>query len=268
MKELVKIVIPIYQDHFSENDLISFERCYKIHQNYPIVIAKPEGLDLSWIHNKYPNISEESFDCHYFKSIEGYNRLMFAPEFYKRFLDTEYILIYQLDAFVFEDQLANWCTKGYDYIGAPWVLKPKYQHFPLCIACKIKALFCLLFSRPNRQKLYFQVGNGGLSLRRTESFYRIAKEDRETIEHYLTMKDQFHWYNEDVYWALEAKKKDPSFAIPDYKEALTFSFDLSPELCYEMNGYKLPYGCHAWTKGKMNAFWKPIITNIISKSDK
>lgn len=266
MMKQAKIVIPIYQDHFSEYDLISFERCYKIHPNHPIVIVKPEGLDLSWLHNKYPNLEEESFSKSFFKSIEGYNQLMLAPEFYQRFLDVEYILIYQLDAFVFEDQLNEWCNKGYDYIGAPWLLKPKYQHFPHCILFKLKTLLCFLQGKPNRQILYSKVGNGGLSLRRTETFYRIAKEDRKTIEYYLSMKKKIHWYNEDVYWALEAKKKDSSFNLPDFKEALKFSFDLSPELCYEMNEYKLPYGCHAWTKGKMNLFWEPMIKNIISKN--
>ena len=31
------------------------------------------------------------------------------------------MLIYQLDAFVFQDDLAYWCQQNYDYIGAPWL---------------------------------------------------------------------------------------------------------------------------------------------------
>ena len=31
------------------------------------------------------------------------------------------MLIYQLDAYVFKDELLNWANKGYDYIGAPWL---------------------------------------------------------------------------------------------------------------------------------------------------
>ena len=265
MKQKVKIIIPIYQNELSENDFISFEQCYKIHSQHPIIIIKPEGLDLSCIHNKYPGIEEESFLPEYFNGIDGYNRLMLSPEFYQRFLDTEYILIHQLDVFIFRDELNEWCNKGYDYIGAPWILRPIYQKFPINLCRAVKGLYLDLLSLPNRQKINFKVGNGGLSLRRTETFFFIAKNDRSTIEHYLAMKNKAHCYNEDVYWAIESKRTLPNFSVPDYKEALMFAFDKYPELCYKMNGNKLPYGCHSWTKKKMNKFWKPIINSIISK---
>lgn len=29
-------------------------------------------------------------------------------------------MIYQLDAWVFNDELSSWCSLGYDYIGAPF----------------------------------------------------------------------------------------------------------------------------------------------------
>ena len=35
------------------------------------------------------------------------------------FLEYQYMLIYQLDAFVFEDKLDYFCELGYDYIGIP-----------------------------------------------------------------------------------------------------------------------------------------------------
>lgn len=264
MKQKVKIIIPIYQNKLSENDLISFERCYKIHCQYPIIIIKPEGLDLSFIHDKYPEIEEESFLPEYFNSIDGYNRLMLSPEFYQRFLDTEYILIHQLDVFIFRDELNEWCNKGYDYIGAPWILRPIYQKFPINLCRAIKGLYLNLLSLPNRQKIYFKVGNGGLSLRRTETLFLIAKNDRTTIEYYLSMKNKAHCYNEDVYWALEAKKFYPAFSIPEYKEALKFSFDKYPKLCYSMNNHTLPYGCHSWTKKKMYKFWEPILKAILN----
>lgn len=44
---------------------------------------------------------------------------MLSAEFYDRFAAYEYVLIYQLDAFVFADRLAEFCQMGYDYIGAP-----------------------------------------------------------------------------------------------------------------------------------------------------
>lgn len=46
---------------------------------------------------------------------------MLTKEFYLRFRQWEYLLIYQLDAYVFQDELMDWCNKGYDYIGAPFL---------------------------------------------------------------------------------------------------------------------------------------------------
>jgi hypothetical protein len=83
-------------------------------------LVQPEGLENDYITKKYSNISVESFPKRYFENIEGYNELLLSASFYERFLDTKYILIYQLDAFVFKDELQEWCDKGYDYI-APWI---------------------------------------------------------------------------------------------------------------------------------------------------
>jgi len=44
---------------------------------------------------------------------------MMSPAFYDAFKAFDYILIYQLDAFVFRDELEYFCSLGYDYIGAP-----------------------------------------------------------------------------------------------------------------------------------------------------
>lgn len=44
---------------------------------------------------------------------------MLEADFYRRFGKYKYMLIYQLDAFVFSDKLLDFCEMGYDYIGAP-----------------------------------------------------------------------------------------------------------------------------------------------------
>ena len=46
--------------------------------------------------------------------------LMLSPFFYESFLDFKYVLIHQLDVFIFKDELNYWCNQNYDYIGAPW----------------------------------------------------------------------------------------------------------------------------------------------------
>ena len=74
-------------------------------------MVKPKGLNLCKLSQQYPMLSFESFEDEYFKGISGYNRLMMSEVFYRRFIGYEYILIYQLDAYIFKDELKKWCDK-------------------------------------------------------------------------------------------------------------------------------------------------------------
>ena len=42
------------------------------------------------------------------------------PFLYERYAAYEFMFTYELDAFVFKDELEKWCEQGWDYIGAPW----------------------------------------------------------------------------------------------------------------------------------------------------
>ena len=43
------------------------------------------------------------------------------------------------------------------------------------------------------------------------------------------------FYNEDIFWSLEVNRKKERLKIPDWKEALRFSFDKNPSECYALN---------------------------------
>ena len=127
-QHLVKIVIPIYKTDLNVYETVSLNQVVDVLKNYTKIIIKPTNLDVKAILDKYDNqFDVQDFDDDYFTDLVGYNRLMLSPEFYGRFEDSKYILIYQLDAFVFRDELAYWCSLNYDYIGAPWLNKRKYQ---------------------------------------------------------------------------------------------------------------------------------------------
>ena len=79
------------------------------------------------------------------------------------------------------------------------------------------------------------------------SCLRILNECQSTVAYYLKNVNKSSQYNEDVFWALEATRK-PYFRVPNWQEALRFSFDLFPELCYRRSGNRLPFGCHRWNK--------------------
>ena len=254
----VIITIPIYTTHLSEQDWASIRQCFKILQNYTICYVKPESLDISPITEKFEANIIESFPDHFFKGISGYNRLMLSSQFYNRFKEWKYIFIYQTDAWVFCDELEEWCNKNYDYIGAPWIPKKKYSlnYYRLYVA--IKTIYCKLFSQPNYNKLYFNVGNGGVSLRKTQKFAIEAEKRVDEIEQLISKKAK-DFYNEDVYWSITINEKECVMKIPKWDEALKFSFDKNPQESLDFNNGQLPFCCHGWTKPKMLSFWKNYI---------
>ena len=176
---LVKVVIPIYQDSLSQQERKSLLQVYKILQMHPLVVIKPNHLDLSELATEFPKLSFISFADFYFKGISGYNRLMLAKEFYERFLDCTYILIYQLDAYVFRDELKEWCNKGYDYIGAPWLQRPVYKLPVIAEIMQLIHSYHKFKGKTSKQDLYGKIGNGGLSLRKVASHYRVTCEQNE-----------------------------------------------------------------------------------------
>ena len=253
-KYLAKVVIPIYRKELTDLEIRAFNQVYTVLKQYPVVVVKPETLDMSSLNENYPNLYFESFDDFYFEGIQGYNRLMLSNEFYSRFLDSDFILIYQLDAFVFRDELSFWCSKGYDYIGAPWLNNPVNNHPIVSIMNDLVFGYARLRNKKSRQSLFNKVGNGGFSLRKIESFHKATNVYVSIINDYLQQK-RSHLYNEDVFWATEI----PEFSYPDAMEALRFSFDTCPQYSFRLTDGQLPFGCHGWYARKMKRFWKPII---------
>ena len=249
--KLVTIVIPIYKINLSPSEQKSLNQCLKLLGDFDIVFVQPESLDASTI-NFEGRISSEKFPDHYFKNVFGYNRLMLTDSFYERFSESKYILIYQLDAYVFKNKLLYWCSKDYDYIGAPWIASP---------TTGIRKIFSLFDSKrkKERSKIFYKVGNGGFSLRKVNSHIAIAKKMKSVIEENLNRpKDDFN-IMEDVFWS-SIPEKDPTFLIPNYKEALEFAFDRKPKLAFKLNNQNLPFGCHGFENTKVKDFWSKIIT--------
>ena len=145
------------------------------------------------------------------------------------------ILIYQPDAFVFSDELLDFCNLKYDYIGAPWINGLMLQPYMFRGSMYLNKVLPFL-NKPNR----YYVGNGGLSLRNVQSSIKLLNTVK-TIAH--------NWYaNEDVFWSVYGTKLDSIFKIAPFKVALQFAFELEPEQCFSLNNNKLPFGCHAWAK--------------------
>jgi len=247
-KSLVTIVIPIYKTNLTEGEQKSLNQCVKLLGEFPIVFAQPKNLDTSKL-NFDGRIASETFEDDSFKSVYGYNALMLSDTFYSRFQSSEYILIYQLDAYVFKNELKAWCEKGYDYIGAPWLTSPE------TIGKRISRLFHSK-KKKEREVIFYKVGNGGFSLRRVSKSIQIAKDLKQDIEENLKRDTNDFWIMEDVFWSIKVPETYPDFKIPDYKEAVSFAIDRKPAIGFKLNNNELPFGCHGFNKPKVKGFWE------------
>ena len=67
--------------------------------------------------------------------------------------------------------------------------------------------------------------------------------------------------NEDGFWGEVAPKITKKFKKAPAQMAIKFSFDRYPEVLYNINDCKLPFGCHAWEK-RNPEFWKKYISEL------
>lgn len=257
-EKLCAIIIPVYKELTDKYEELSFRQCLKILHKYPVFLLTHKNLPLS----SYERIAAEYniklgrvfFDSSYFTGIAGYNKLMKSKPFYKSFTSYQYVLIYQLDAFVFKDELEHWCNQGYDYIGAPWIANSKGE---------------LL------EKKYWKVGNGGLSLRKVSYCLKVLswKWPVFTYGYYKSIKYLPYilgWENNMRYFIKSKINEDgifgglltPSFInpnLPSPQEALYFAFEKLPSYTYQLCNNQLPFGCHAFCKYEYESFWKQYI---------
>lgn len=257
----VAIVIPFHKSSVSEEEKVSIKHLVKYLGSYDKFLVLPESIKK--VSFKIPKAQIVNFQNEYFTSVPKYCELLNTSMFYKKFLDYAYILIYQLDVLVFSDQLLYWCTKGYDFVGAPFI-------------------FPLIGMLSHKKGSPVSGGNGGFSLRRVRAFIKVIEAAEELVtnstenqllrklwfilavlsgkSHRIWLQGPPHDYpfNEDGFWSYEAAKYYPEFKVAPFKEALKFSFEKNPRKCFELNSNKLPFGCHAWAKYDKD-FWEPYL---------
>ena len=212
------------------------------------------------------------------KSLEDYNKLKISIFFYELFKEFEFLITYELDAWVFRDEVEYWCKKDYDYIGAPWT---DFCHY--------------------KGEILEGVGNSGFSLRKVTSCINSLRSLR--ILRVLDQYKNFNWkgmlarlpklsgqlvgafseteikldLHEDIFWCkvlpsyLNNRKYNSKliqflstvlvrnkYIIALKDVAMQFSFETEAENFFKLNNEKLPFGCHAWEKYEP-VFWKEFI---------
>jgi hypothetical protein len=261
----VAIVIPVYKEELSSSEQSSLHNVLHILHNYEVVFCCPQSLHT----HQYENISKEyntafqkiTFADFHFKNIRSYNAMLLSGFFYEAFLQWDYILLHQLDAWVFKDSLNYWCEQGYDYIGAPWFYK-------------------FANSKASHPMLPW-AGNGGFSLRKTASSLQLVQQLEQHASPFksrlllLWLAERRHKWSalkalhlchshtaKQLYIMLDIWE-DQVFAIlhnNHWKVAppavsFSFSFETQPARLYKLNNQSLPFGCHAWEKYEPE-FWE------------
>lgn len=222
MKKVI-VVIPMYKEQLDERDRVALRQLRKVLGRYPRAFLLPESLQ-----PQYGALGSgtriERFRDDYFRGTLGYSSLMLSDEFYARFADYEYVLIYQTDAFVFRDDLARFCAMGYDYIGAPVSRMDAAWHV-----------------------LGITVGNGGFSLRRVAACRRVLAAYRKAWEQH-PFHDVFQCF-EDLFFSWCGTQKELAFRVPDARTALSFAVQGNVSHAYQKmaRGWR-PFGCHGWDK--------------------
>lgn len=262
---MVTIIIPIYKENPTPLEEISILQTFKVLGGYDIVFIYPEGLNLTYYETQFPTaqFKVKAFEPFYFKGIYGYNRLMLSIVFYQSFT-TPYLLICQTDAFIFKNTLDDWMRKDYDYVGAPWLRRknriPLFKQLWDNTLCFFKTQLNYRgnqLAQKNKSLLYNEVGNGGLSLRKRETFIKILNELPEVVKIYLKPENKQAFYAEDVFFSIEPQRHSLNFKKPSYREACLFAIENKQEKAFAFNKGVLPMGCHRWDKEL--DFWLPYI---------
>ncbi len=209
-----------------------------------------------------PGLRRLGFERKRLAGHRAYSRLLLSAEFYEAFAGYEFVLVYQLDSLVFRDELAAWCERGFDFVGAPWLRRDTD-------------------GRPH----FMGAGNGGFSLRRVASCLRVleartaltrlrsaaglsvalaARGARRMSQGARAVRGALGtpYLFEDKFWSLEAPLLDPSFRVAPAEVAVSFAFEAEPRFCFEQNARRLPFGCHKWRAHDPD-FWEPhLLTGV------
>jgi len=269
-EKMVAVIIPIYKQEPDINEIKSLKQCLKVLSTRTIIFICAPNLDCSNYQSVcYLNnitFKKHTFDKKYFRSKEDYNSLCLEKKFYDAFVEYEFILIYQLDAWVFSDELNYWCSQNYDYIGAP---------FPVDIEAK------------NEDVCFSVVGNGGFSLRRISAIINVFNHKFSRIKKWSQLFSAYEerisnnplWFvyciirtigyrnsisylkkkNWEDHFFFDVARLTSLIRLPDPKMALKFSFEYKPTASFAINGYNLPMGCHGWQWIENEVFWTKFI---------
>ena len=210
------IVVPVYNEVPTELEKLSLKQLdIIVKDDIEICLVGPNRINFSSYVELFNNNKPTyiNFDDKYFESNKSYSQLCLSYDFYKRFDDYEYMLIYQTDCWIFRNEIKKFCEMGYDYIGGP-IYSPgsRWPSF--------------------KNSMRPVVGNGGLSLRKISMMLKLTDPNGYLYNKY---KDGWNSVEYEDMFICDVLAHDIYINIPDYRIAEQFSIDTLPRHMNKLN---------------------------------
>ncbi len=162
---MIATVVPIFKPVLNSLEIKRLNVSIESASPADFFLVGPATLDWHYYTSKWPAVNVEVFREANFRSVASYNAWMLGEDLYTRFQDYEFVLICQTDAILTERLDPR--TWDFDYLGAVWE-PPIVASWDPIRRTVLSRSFGL-----NPRKL--EVGNGGLSIRRTQAFLAFVK---------------------------------------------------------------------------------------------
>lgn len=262
------IIMPVHKASPSADEMISLNAAKAKLSGYNCYLVYPEGMETGAYTNVYPDLILHAVSANWLSSVEQYNKLKLNLKFYQAFSGYQYMLTYELDAYIFNADFESIGAFNFDFIGAPffagyWEAKTGAKLIPGCNSgFSIRNIgSCINVLRSmNKLRLKWWLYKALLSHSSKLRVWLNAFTNKK-YDLYISGKFAFHFadfhLNEDVVWSEIVPALFPEFKVADAMTALKFSFEYNLEDSLRLNGDKLPLGCHAWYKH--HDFWADYI---------
>lgn len=147
------VVIITHKERLDGDEEISFKQALSVFSGRrDIKVVLPDNISYDYYNEfgKTYDFEIVKINNQWLKDYKAYNKTLCRNYFYDIFNDYEYILIYQVDAWVYYDNLDYFMELDFDYYGAPW---------------------------PYADAVNNPVGNGGFSLRKVDKMLEVCGDD-------------------------------------------------------------------------------------------
>lgn len=231
LKYALFFALPGYSDEEIEDSLLEYLASDELNIYHDKSLTGAE-----WCKKGGFGFSIDYFNKSNFESVYSYSNLLLQDYFYKEYLALgfDYTYLYQLDCYLFKDELQKYADLGFDYIGAP-----------------------IIATNSDWGQCGTYVGNGGFSLRNNRTMMKVLwresehwKKYKEELENTYLPKNSDHKYIEfeDIF-ICRLLSRYVYINIAPIDIASRFCFDRNSDVLYErchynINDKETPMACH------------------------